>query len=101
MKKLPRVYQNIIDKKITNNKEVCYLKNEEERKDDSVLEGNIEATLDQIFSGMGYSYNIPIIISTDKKIYHTSLIAKTNQHVVTLDNDIIMIKDIKKIEFDS
>lgn len=99
MKKLPKIYQNNSAKKIKNNKEICYLRNE---KQNSYKEGENDLStkeiINEIFSGIGYSYNIPVKIITDQKIYTTSLIAKTKEKVVTLDNEVIAIKDIKSIE---
>ena len=95
MKKLPKIYQTEILKKITNNKKKCYVK---------VLKDNVEEhstsdiTLDEIFSGLGYSYNIPIIITTKSKIYNTSLIAKTNRNLITIDNELIPISEVISIK---
>lgn len=90
MKKLPKIYQNSINKTIKNNKTVCYLKNEDIRYSSN----NLEDTLNTIFNGMGYAYNIPVTITTKYKTYNTSLISKTKNNIVTLDNDIIPIIDI-------
>lgn len=92
MKKLPKVYQNEITKKINNNKTVCYLteSNEENKNQIPTIIDKIE----EVFSGFGYSYNIPVTIKTPNKIYNTSLIAKTSTNIITLDNDIIPISDI-------
>lgn len=90
MKKLPKIYQNSINKTIKNNKTVCYLKNE----DITYSSNNLEDTLNTIFNGMGYSYNIPVTITTKYKTYNTSLISRTTNNIVTLDNDIIPIIDI-------
>lgn len=95
MKKLPKVYQNNFTKKIDNNKEVCYLRNEQSHQKNTK---NIDQQLLQIFSGVGYSYNIPVRIKTLKKTYETSLVAKTKNNIITLDNDVIPIKDIQEIE---
>lgn len=93
MKKLPKVYQNEITKKINNNKTVCYLKEEknlfEEHKIPTIME-----KIEKVFSTYGYSFNIPVTIKTHNKIYETSLIAKTSNNIITLDNDIIPISDI-------
>lgn len=94
MKKLPKIYQTDILKEIDNNKKSCYVSTEP-------LENNIdtqEITLDEIFSGLGYSYNIPIIITTSKEKYQTSLIAKTKKNVITIDNEIIPISEIISIQ---
>ena len=67
MKKLPKIYQAEITKKISNNKKLCYLKNITDIHENKVLENySITEKLDQIFSGLGYSYNIPLIITTKK-----------------------------------
>lgn len=92
MKKLPKIYQNEITKKIKNNKTVCYLK--EEPLDPYTGIPTILEKIEQVFSGYGYSYNIPVIIKTTSKTYNTSLIAKTEKHLITLDNDIIPISEI-------
>ena len=70
MKKLPKIYQNKINKKINNNKEVEYVKNKNI---------NVRETLNKIFSGMGYSYNIPVIIETNSKVYDTSIVTRTKK----------------------
>lgn len=59
---------------------------------------DIEDTLGTIFNGMGYAYNIPVTITTKYKTYNTSLITKTKNNVVTLDNDIIPLVDIIDIK---
>lgn len=93
MKKLPKIYQNEITKKIKNNKEICYLNNEKMSKN------NIEETLNEIFNGLGYSYNIPVQITTkDNNIYNTGIVSKTNTNLITLDNDVIPITNIINIE---
>ena len=96
MKKLPKVYQNEFNKKINNNREVCYLKEETSK----IIEPSktIDETLTEIFSGIGYSYNIPVIIKTTNKVYETSLISKTKNNLITLDNEVIPINEIIGIE---
>lgn len=93
MKKLPKVYQNDITKTIKNNKTVCHLKDElqEEPQTD---QKSLNETLSEIFSGVGYSYNIPVLIKTTTKTYDTSLVAKTSNNIITLDNEIIPINSI-------
>lgn len=102
MKKLPKVFQNDFSKTINNNKKVCYLRNEalkEEITNTPVIENkqDIINTLDEVFSGIGYAYNIPLEIKTSTKEYNTSLIAKTSNNIITLDNEIIPISDIISI----
>lgn len=97
MKKLPKIYQNTINKNINNNKKVCYLKNIDEYQQESK---SIEDTLDTIFNGMGYAYNIPVVITTKNKVYNTSLISKTKDNIITLDNDVISLSEVLDIKID-
>ena len=94
MKKLPKIYQNDISKEINNNKKSCYVSLEpiEIEKDE------LDITLDEIFSGLGYSYNIPLIIKTTKDNYQTSLIAKIKNNLITIDNEIIPISEVISIK---
>ena len=89
MKKLPSIYKNEINKKIKNNREVTYIKEDKQ---------NINEIIDSIFNGIGYSYNIPLIITTKDKIYETSLISRNKQNINTLDNHSIPISEIITIE---
>lgn len=92
MKKLPKLYKNEINKNISNNKKYCYLENE------SIKEENINDKLENIFNGIGYSYNIPVSIKTKTKEYNTSLVSKTKNNIITLDNDVIKIDEIISLE---
>ena len=90
MKKLPSIYKKEINKKIKNNREVVYIKEENREL--------IIDTINAIFNGTGYVYNVPVIINTKDKVYDTYLVSKTNTIVTTLNNDIIPISKIISIE---
>ena len=89
MKKLPKIYQNKIDKNIHNNKEIDYVK--ETNK-------NIKEILNKILNEEGYSYNKEVIIETNNKVYDTYIITRTKNNIVTLEDEIININDIKNIK---
>ncbi len=93
MKKLPELYKNLNSKPKDNNKKVYYMGLEERTSQTPA----IEEELDSIFHTLGYSYNIPVEIKTITNTYHTSLVAKTKENVLTIDNQIIPIKDIVQI----
>jgi len=103
IKKLPKIYQNDINKKINNNKTTYHVKNSniEENSNRSLKEmTNIEVNqiIDNIFNTTGYAFNTKVIIKTDNKIYNTSLIAKRNGYILTIDRDKIKIDDIISIK---
>lgn len=95
MKKLPELYKNNDMHPKNNNKKVCYLNNEEVRNNSKT---DILQELDSIFNSLGYSYNIPIIIETKNDKIHTSLVTKSKNYVITIDNQTIPISDIINIE---
>lgn len=93
MKKLPELYKNINSKPKDNNKKVYYMENKEQE----IKKSSIEDELESIFNTLGYSYNIPVEVKTKENVYHTSLVTKTKDNVLTIDNQIIPIKDILQI----
>lgn len=93
MKKLPELYKNLNNTPKDNNKKVYYMESDIRNTKNSTIEEELE----NIFNTLGYSYNIPVEIKTTKEIYHTSLVAKTKENVLTIDNQIIPIKEIIQI----
>ena len=90
MNKLPRLYKNEKDIPKNHNKEICYLKEEQEY--------NVEDTIHRIFQGDSHPFTIPVWIKTKTKEYNTYLISNKNNKLTTIDNDTIQIEDIIKIE---
>ncbi len=98
MKKLPKIYQAGFNKKINNNnKKSCYV-DQEVIHQESTKTPDITEALNEVFSGIGYPFNTPVLITTADKTYDTSLIAKTKTSLITIDNEIIKLSDITNIE---
>lgn len=100
IKKLPKIYQNTIDKPIHNNKKVCYVRNNSLKEEieplqkDRMSQKEIDSIIDGIFNEVGYPFNISVMIKTDTKTYDTSLIARTHGYLLTLDHDKIKLEDV-------
>jgi len=90
MKKLPKIYHSSINKKINNNKEMCVV----EEKSNSE---KVEDVLKKVYVGLGRKYNTKVLIETKDKTYFTTLISKSNEEIITEENKIIKIKDIRNI----
>jgi len=96
-----KIFINRINKKINNNqKEVDIRINnlntiEKIKNNDDNLK--VEEKLKKIFERNGYTFNVDVKIITNKKDYDTKIAGKVNNHIITLDNDIININDIKDI----
>ena len=93
--KKKKIFINKLDKKINNNQNYCDVKKENiiEKKEDI----NVLDKIDKLFNTNGYIFNIDVTIITTKHEYHTKIGSKINNYLITLDNDIISIDDIKDI----
>lgn len=97
IKKLPKIYQNDINKKIKNNKETFYSYYSNNKKENTInfmSTSDIELFLDGIFNGIKQVYNVPVIIQTNTKVYDTYLVLRTPKYLLTIDQDRIRIEDI-------
>ena len=90
-----KIYVNKINDKIKNNQSSCEV-NEEDIIDNS---DSIEEKLDKLFNTNGYIFNIKVKIITIDKVYDTRIASRVGNSIVTLDNDVICINDIKDIVF--
>ena len=98
--KKEKIYINKINKKIDNNQNYCDV-NETEK---SVVSNNdsdlaVEEKLEKLFNTNGYVFNTDVKIITNNKNYDTKIAGRVGNNIITLDNDIINVKDIKNIVF--
>lgn len=99
IKKLPKIYQNDINKPIRNNKEAFYsYSNSNHDRTSTMNVEDIELFLDGIFHGVKQVYNVPVIIKTSTKVYDTFLVLRTPTYLLTIDQDRIKIEDIISIQ---
>lgn len=99
IKKLPKIYQNDINKPIKNNKEAFYsYSNSHHDRTSTMSLADIELILDGIFHGVKQVYNVPVIIKTSTKVYDTFLVLRTPTYLLTIDQDRIKIEDIISIQ---
>ena len=90
-----KVYVNKINKRINNNQDSC-----EVIKDDLIIEDiSVNDKLNNLFNTNGYIFNKEVNIITDNKTYNTRIAGKVNNHIITLDNNVIDIRDIKDIKY--
>ena len=97
MKELPKVFKNQINKSFTNNEKVFYSNNkvtEEKTKDDK----NIVQKINAIFSSPNYIYKANVEITLKDKILNTRIIGRNKSFIITMDNNLIPIKDIIDIK---
>ena len=97
MKQLPKLYANTFNKKIDNSQEYTKVR-------DNVLEETelsrheINKKIDNIFKSNNYIYKIKTKIKTKNEDKIETIIGKTNNNLITIENKLININDIKDIK---
>jgi len=97
MKKLPKLYTNTFNKKIDNSTEFTRVK-EKILEEDKLNKYDINKKIDMIFKSKNYIYKVDVLIKFNDKELNTTLIGKTSDNLITLDNKLIKISDIKDIK---
>lgn len=108
-KELPGLFANKINKKLENNERVAVTKPEEMvrkseesiSKDAPILQKDIQQKIQDIFVSPKYVYKANVVITTKDKKVVKKIIGKNNQHLITIENELIPISDIVDIEFEN
>ena len=100
--KKKKIFVNKITKKIGNNQtsfniDEEILESEIPTINDSNDKTSILNKISDLLNRNGYIFNVPVHIVLEDKTYDTFLAGKVNNHLITLDNDIINIDDIKEL----
>lgn len=90
---LPKVFQNPLNKKINNQKECYYSKNNEDRNDNLV-----KYKIKEILKPSNFIYKKDVVITTSKGSFNKTIIGYTQSKLLTKDNEVIDIKDIIDIK---
>jgi len=99
-KKLPNVFANKNTGVVNNNKEVYYSL-EDEKKKSLEIETNksiktiiIRKKINDLFNSESFVYKVNVIITTLDGDRECTLIAKSNDNLLTINNESISINDI-------
>ena len=91
------IYEGVINKKINNNQEYFDSTKEIINKEKDI-EISVSEKIDKLLNRNGYIFNANVIIITNQKEYKTRIAGIVNNHIITLDNEIIRIEDIIDIK---
>ncbi len=103
-KKLPGVFPGKVKKDSGNNKKVFYSnKNENDIKENSIentpkTEKNIKQKINTIFNSPNYIYKADVEIKLKNEIITKRIIGRNNINLITMENELIPIKDIIDIK---
>ena len=98
MKELPKLYTNTFNKQIDNSQN--YTKIKEYKENINLSKYELNKKINNIFKSKNYIYKIRTIISTKNGIRNETLIGKTNNNLITINNELININDIIDIKKD-
>jgi hypothetical protein len=99
MKKLPDIFVNNINKKISHNDEVyySYMDNTSEIEDNKYSIHDIQNKIDNIFKSKDFIYKKKLHIKTTYSENDYYIISRSYDYLLTIDGNRIMIKDILEI----
>ena len=100
MKDLPKVFHNEIDKHFNNNETIFYTGQDTKSEQDVAKKNehiNINQKINAIFSAPNYIYKANVEIKLKDKIVTKRIIGRNKDYIITMDNDLIPIKDILDI----
>jgi len=105
-KKLPNLYVNRIEKKLLNNDTVFYsaLNKEKEIVKPSASVDidiqSIEDKIDELFKSSNYVYKMNVTLTLkDNSVINKDVIGQVDNKLITIDEELIDINDIKDIKF--
>ncbi len=93
---LPKVYQNN-NINLDNHDQTIYYSKDKVLKNNS----NVKDKIANIFNRRSYIYKINVEIEDNDKTYSTTIIGKTDRYLITINNELVPInniKDIKKLD---
>lgn len=91
---LPKVYQNKNIGDINNDQEYFYSLNPQPVYKIERTEEDIKVKINKLFQSQKFIYKIKVIIVTSNGEKETTIIGKTSNELITIDNDLIPINDI-------
>ena len=110
MKKLPKIYQNELNKKINNNKKVfdglkeeatlLRSDNKEKKQEINPKYNNltVHEKLQELINQNSYIFNTPVSLVFESREETCQIAGVVNNHIITMDNKIIKINELKDIK---
>lgn len=103
--KLPGIYKGIVKNVNRNQKQTILSKNVENTKEDmvsnnEVYDKNINRKIKDIFSSPNYVYKANVSITTENgENLKKTIIGRTNNSLITIDDELIDVRNISQIDF--
>lgn len=109
-RKVPKVFANTIDKKLTNNTNVYYSsknnsssninnKSNKKKNYENLDKVSINKKIHDIFNSPRYVYKADVNITLDSGVITKRIVGRNSNELITIDNELIPIQNIRNIEF--
>ena len=104
MKKLPKVDKFDLSNDIHNNKQVFnsledkIIVNKKENKESNKIL-TVKEKIKELIKGNNYIFNTKVTLVYDDKEKECNIAGVVNNHIITMDNEIIKIDDLKDIRY--
>ena len=99
MSKLPKISKIPLKEDISNNQTVYYDRKEKELKPlESLTTQDVKEQIKEIFDSIHHYYKVDVQIKTFHHMYDTRIIGKTENAILTMDEDTIPIDEIVSIK---
>ena len=110
MKKLPKIFQNEVLINVKNNKKVydslkdsvSVVNNKEKKvikKDNNKKILTVKEKIKELVKGNDYIFNTEVTLVFDDSEKVCNIAGIVNNHIITMDNEIIKIDDLKDIKY--
>ena len=110
MKKLPKIFQNELGNNVKNNKKVYdSLKDNDDKvieKEKKVIKKEndkkiltVKEKIKELIKGNNYIFNTKVTLVFEDKELECNIAGVVNNHIITMDNEIIKIDDLKDIRY--
>ena len=93
-KSLPKVFVNVQNKKILNNKELFYSRCESKIINNLIIENKIN----HILNSKDFFIKANVIINLNNNLNSVTIVGRTKDNLLTIENNTIPIKDIIDIK---
>ena len=96
-KDLPNIYKGVVNS--NNNQDKSVLGENIEKKEDIKLDKNIDKEINKIFNSKDFIYKAEVLITlNNNENIKKTIIGKNNNSLITLDDELIDINNISKID---
>ena len=100
MKKLPKIFHNELTSKLNNNKKIYNsLDDNKEIKIENKKELSVREKVKNLIKDNNYIFNKKVILVFDNLEKETYIAGVVNNHIITMENEIIKIDDLKDIKY--